>query len=66
MSAITVTLAIAVALLISISLSCGGDVVKMGTEGAYPPYSFVNDAGEVDGFEPADDLPPIEIANLGS
>ena len=23
----------------------------MGTEGAYPPYNFVNDAGEVDGFE---------------
>ena len=23
----------------------------MGTEGAYPPYSFVNDNGEVDGFE---------------
>ena len=23
----------------------------MGTEGAYPPYSFVNDEGEVDGFE---------------
>ena len=25
--------------------------VRMGTEGAYPPYNFVNDAGEVDGFE---------------
>ena len=23
----------------------------MGTEGAYPPYNFLNDAGEVDGFE---------------
>jgi polar amino acid transport system substrate-binding protein len=23
----------------------------MGTEGAYPPYNFINDAGEVDGFE---------------
>ena len=26
-------------------------VVRMGTEGAYPPYNFINDAGEVDGFE---------------
>ncbi|GLT12330.1 transporter substrate-binding domain-containing protein [Sulfitobacter porphyrae] len=25
--------------------------VRMGTEGAYPPYNFLNDAGEVDGFE---------------
>ncbi|MEZ5911831.1 MAG: transporter substrate-binding domain-containing protein [Paracoccaceae bacterium] len=25
--------------------------VRMGTEGAYPPYNFVNDAGEIDGFE---------------
>ena len=25
-------------------------VVRMGTEGAYPPYNFVNDKGEVDGF----------------
>jgi polar amino acid transport system substrate-binding protein len=23
----------------------------MGTEGAYPPWNFLNDAGEVDGFE---------------
>ncbi len=27
------------------------DVIRMGTEGAYPPYNFINDAGEVDGFE---------------
>ena len=25
--------------------------VRMGTEGAYPPYNFLNDKGEVDGFE---------------
>ncbi len=25
--------------------------VRLGTEGAYPPYNFINDAGEVDGFE---------------
>ena len=27
------------------------DPIRMGTEGAYPPYNFINDAGEVDGFE---------------
>ena len=26
-------------------------VVRMGTEGAYEPYNFINDKGEVDGFE---------------
>ena len=25
--------------------------IRMGTEGAYPPYNFINDKGEVDGFE---------------
>jgi len=25
--------------------------VRMGTEGAYAPYNFINDKGEVDGFE---------------
>ena len=25
--------------------------VRMGTEGAYPPYNFINDDGEIDGFE---------------
>ena len=27
------------------------DVIRMGTEGLYPPYNFINDEGEVDGFE---------------
>lgn len=27
--------------------------IRMGTEGAYPPYNFINDNGEVDGFERA-------------
>lgn len=27
--------------------------VRMGTEGAYPPYNFINDSGEIDGFERA-------------
>ena len=25
--------------------------IRMGTEGAYPPYNFLDDKGEVDGFE---------------
>ena len=41
------------ALLIVAALACGGgpDAVRMGTEGAYPPYNFIGDDGEVDGFE---------------
>jgi polar amino acid transport system substrate-binding protein len=27
------------------------ETVRMGTEGAYPPYNFINDDGEIDGFE---------------
>ncbi|MCP4071294.1 MAG: transporter substrate-binding domain-containing protein [Hyphomicrobiales bacterium] len=35
------------------SALAAGDMqkVRMGTEGAYPPYNFVNDKGEIDGFE---------------
>ncbi|QIE56251.1 transporter substrate-binding domain-containing protein [Pikeienuella piscinae] len=36
------------------ALMAGGamaETVRLGTEGAYPPYNFINDAGEVDGFE---------------
>ncbi|MEM6387540.1 MAG: transporter substrate-binding domain-containing protein [Pseudomonadota bacterium] len=29
----------------------GHSVVRMGTEGAYPPWNLINDNGEVDGFE---------------
>ena len=39
------------ALAMSTTFAMSMDVVRMGTEGAYPPYNFVNDAGEVDGFE---------------
>ncbi len=39
------------ALAMSTTFAMSADVVRMGTEGAYPPYNFVNDAGEVDGFE---------------
>ncbi len=33
------------------SLADAHSVVRMGTEGAYAPWNFINDAGEVDGFE---------------
>ena len=37
-----------------IALADGNDrTIRMGTEGAYPPYNFINDDGEVDGFERA-------------
>ena len=43
----------AIAVLILTCLSCigGPSAVRMGTGGAYPPYNFINDNGEVDGFE---------------
>lgn len=42
----------ALAAVIVLLTSCVGDgTVRMGTEGAYPPYNFINDQGEVDGFE---------------
>jgi len=39
---------------IALALSAGmamAQTIRMGTEGAYPPYNFINDAGEIDGFE---------------
>jgi len=39
------------ALALSASMAMAMDVVRMGTEGAYPPWNFINDSGEVDGFE---------------
>jgi polar amino acid transport system substrate-binding protein len=41
----------ALAITASMAMADGHAVVRMGTEGAYPPYNFINDAGEVDGFE---------------
>ncbi|GIT90038.1 amino acid ABC transporter [Jannaschia pagri] len=40
----------------TIALADGHSVVRMGTEGAYAPYNFINDAGDIDGFE-------IELGN---
>lgn len=41
----------AVAMTATFVLADGHSVVRMGTEGAYAPYNFINDAGEIDGFE---------------
>ena len=41
----------AAALALSAGMALAQDTVRMGTEGAYPPYNFINDKGEVDGFE---------------
>ncbi len=39
------------ALALSASFAMAQDVIRMGTEGAYPPWNFINDNGEVEGFE---------------
>lgn len=41
----------AAALALSAGISSAQETIRMGTEGAYPPYNFINDNGEVDGFE---------------
>lgn len=41
----------AAALALSAGISSAQQTIRMGTEGAYPPYNFINDNGEVDGFE---------------
>ncbi|WP_299646170.1 transporter substrate-binding domain-containing protein [uncultured Jannaschia sp.] len=44
-------IAIAAAFALGGTAALAQDTVRMGTEGAYPPYNFLNDAGEVDGYE---------------
>ena len=39
------------ALALTAGAALAQDTIRMGTEGAYPPYNFINDAGEVDGYE---------------
>jgi polar amino acid transport system substrate-binding protein len=41
----------AAALAVSAGMAMAQDVVRLGTEGAYPPWNFINDSGQVDGFE---------------
>ncbi len=45
------TLLASAALAVVASTAFADGVVRMGTEGAYPPWNFVNDSGEIDGFE---------------
>ena len=48
----------AAVLAFSAAAASGQDVVRMGTEGLYPPFNFINDAtGALDGFE-------IELGNI--
>ncbi len=42
---------VALAFAASVAYAESHSVVRMGTEGAYPPWNFINDDGEVDGFE---------------
>ncbi|MBO6790272.1 MAG: transporter substrate-binding domain-containing protein [Dinoroseobacter sp.] len=41
----------ALALTAGVAFAGSHSVVRMGTEGAYPPYNFIDDSGEVAGFE---------------
>ena len=43
--------AAALALSAGLATAAGHGTVRMGTEGAYPPWNFINDSGQVDGFE---------------
>ncbi|MEM7718884.1 MAG: transporter substrate-binding domain-containing protein [Pseudomonadota bacterium] len=43
--------AAALAVMAGMAYADGHSVVRMGTEGAYPPWNLINDDGEVDGFE---------------
>jgi len=41
----------AAALALTAGAATAADVVRMGTEGAYPPWNYIDDNGEVAGFE---------------
>ena len=40
-----------IALAAMASTAFAEDTVRIGTEGAYAPWNFINDKGEIDGFE---------------
>lgn len=44
-------LILASALALAAGAAAAQDTIRIGTEGAYPPYNFINDAGDLDGFE---------------
>ncbi len=39
------------ALALSAGMALSADTIRLGTEGAYAPWNFINDSGELDGFE---------------
>jgi len=41
----------AAVLILAVNSASAQETVRMGTEGAYPPYNFINDDGDVDGLE---------------
>ena len=47
----TVTLAAAMVLMAGLVSCGGGEPVRLATEGAYHPFNFINDDGEIDGLE---------------
>jgi polar amino acid transport system substrate-binding protein len=51
MKTILLTAALALGLAGGLSGAAAAQTVRLGTEGAYPPYNFINDQGEIDGFE---------------
>ncbi|MEH6360688.1 MAG: transporter substrate-binding domain-containing protein [Amylibacter sp.] len=53
---LTKLLAGAALVAITATTAMAGSTIRMGTEGAYAPYNFINDKGEVDGYE-------IELGN---
>ncbi|MBU2935831.1 MULTISPECIES: transporter substrate-binding domain-containing protein [Pacificibacter] len=57
-------LILSTALLAITATASFADTVRMGTEGAYPPYNFINDDGEVAGFEREVGDKLCEIAEL--
>ena len=38
-------------ILLGYSTAFAGDTIRMGTEGAYPPYNYIDDDGNLAGFE---------------
>jgi len=52
------------ALAFTAGLAFAGDTVRLGTEGAYPPWNFLNDAGEVEQWQ-AELTAPNKLARGG-
>ncbi len=44
-------LILAAVMAVSATGAMAQETVRIGTEGLYPPYNFINDAGKLDGFE---------------